>query len=185
MRLLPALRGTEIEEGFNGVFSFTPDGMPVLGESRALRGFWLAEAVWVTHSAGVAKAVAEWMVDGRASLDLHECDLTRFEDAQRSPSYVRERGARQFVEVYDVLHPLQPMEDPRPLRVSPFHARQRELGAYFLEGGGWERPHWYETNAPCWTAWNSPSGTPGRRASGRRSRRPRRGRPARGSRCTT
>ncbi|MFJ2394023.1 FAD-dependent oxidoreductase [Streptomyces sp. NPDC087843] len=146
--LLPALRGTEIEEGFNGVFSFTPDGMPVLGESRALRGFWLAEAVWVTHSAGVAKAVAEWMVDGRASLDLHECDLTRFEDAQRSPSYVRERGARQFVEVYDVLHPLQPMEDPRPLRVSPFHARQQELGAYFLEGGGWERPHWYETNAP-------------------------------------
>ncbi|MEU0034841.1 FAD-dependent oxidoreductase [Streptomyces sp. NPDC006333] len=146
--LLPALRGTEIEEGFNGVFSFTPDGMPVLGESRALRGFWLAEAVWVTHSAGVAKAVAEWMVDGRASLDLHECDLTRFEDAQRSPSYVRERGARQFVEVYDVLHPLQPMEDSRPLRVSPFHARQQELGAYFLEGGGWERPHWYETNAP-------------------------------------
>ncbi|MET8412284.1 FAD-dependent oxidoreductase [Streptomyces sp. NPDC005195] len=147
-RLLPALRGTEIEEGFNGVFSFTPDGMPVLGESRALRGFWLAEAVWVTHSAGVARAVAEWMVDGRASLDLHECDLTRFEDAQRSPSYVRERGARQFVEVYDVLHPLQPLEEPRPLRVSPFHARQRELGAYFLEGGGWERPHWYETNAP-------------------------------------
>ncbi|MER7678027.1 FAD-dependent oxidoreductase [Streptomyces sp. NPDC096934] len=145
--LLPALCDAEIEEGFNGVFSFTPDGMPLLGESRALRGFWLAEAVWVTHSAGAARAVAEWMVDGRASLDLHECDLTRFEDAQRSPAYVQERGARQFVEVYDVLHPLQPMEDPRPLRVSPFHARQRELGAFFLEGGGWERPHWYETNA--------------------------------------
>ncbi|MFF3614277.1 FAD-dependent oxidoreductase [Streptomyces sp. NPDC002580] len=147
-RLLPALRDTEIEEGFNGVFSFTPDGMPVLGESRRLRGFWLAEAVWVTHSAGVAKAVAEWMIEGRASLDLHECDLTRFEDAQRSPSYVRERGSQQFVEVYDVLHPLQPMEQPRPLRVSPFHARQQGLGARFLEGGGWERPHWYEANAP-------------------------------------
>ncbi|WP_328556743.1 GcvT family protein [Streptomyces sp. NBC_00358] len=147
-RLLPALRATEIEEGFNGVFSFTPDGMPVLGESRRLRGFWLAEAVWVTHSAGVAKAVAEWMVDGRASVDLHECDLTRFEDAQRSPSYVLERGAQQFAEVYDILHPLQPMEQPRPLRVSPFHARQQQLGARFLEGGGWERPHWYEANAP-------------------------------------
>ncbi|WP_405917653.1 FAD-dependent oxidoreductase [Streptomyces sp. NBC_00728] len=147
-RLLPALRATEIEEGFNGVFSFTPDGMPVLGESRRLRGFWLAEAVWVTHSAGVAKAVAEWMVDGRASVDLHECDLTRFEDAQRSPSYVLERGSQQFAEVYDILHPLQPMEQPRPLRVSPFHARQQQLGARFLEGGGWERPHWYEANAP-------------------------------------
>ncbi|MFC9677078.1 FAD-dependent oxidoreductase [Streptomyces sp. NPDC056949] len=145
--LIPALRGTEIEEGFNGVFSFTPDGMPVLGETRALRGFWLAEAVWVTHSAGVAKAVAEWMVDGRPSVDVHECDLTRFEDAQRSPAYVHDRGAQQFVEVYDVLHPLQPAEQPRPLRVSPFHARQERLGAYFLEGGGWERPHWYEANA--------------------------------------
>lgn len=147
-RLLPSLRDTHVAEGFNGVFSFTPDGMPVLGESRALRGFWLAEAVWVTHSAGVAKAVAEWMVDGRPSVDVHDCDLTRFEDAQRSPAYVADRGAQQFVEVYDVLHPLQPMEQPRPLRVSPFYARQQELGAVFLEGGGWERPHWYEANAP-------------------------------------
>ncbi|GHE02528.1 GcvT family protein [Streptomyces alanosinicus] len=147
-RLLPALRETEIETGFNGVFSFTPDGMPVLGEARRLRGFWLAEAVWVTHSAGVAKAVAEWMVDGRPSNDVHECDLTRFEEAQRSPAYVRERGSQQFAEVYDVLHPLQPMQQPRPLRVSPFHARQQQLGAFFLEGTGWERPHWYEANAP-------------------------------------
>ncbi|MCS0604442.1 FAD-dependent oxidoreductase [Streptomyces sp. LP11] len=146
--LLPALRGVEIETGFNGVFSFTPDGMPLLGEAREVRGFWLAEAVWVTHSAGAARAVAQWMIDGRPSVDVHECDLTRFEEAQRSPSYVRERGSQQFVEVYDVLHPLQPLERPRPLRVSPFYARQQGLGAFFLEGGGWERPHWHEANAP-------------------------------------
>ncbi|MFP3989977.1 FAD-dependent oxidoreductase [Streptomyces sp. E11-3] len=146
--LLPALGDSKVEEGFNGVFSFTPDGMPLIGESAALRGFWLAEAVWVTHSAGVARAVAEWMTTGEPGIDVHECDLTRFEDAQRSPAYVAERGAQQFVEVYDVIHPLQPIERPRPLRVSPFYARQRELGAYFLEGGGWERPHWYEANAP-------------------------------------
>ncbi|MEV7085683.1 FAD-dependent oxidoreductase [Streptomyces sp. NPDC093085] len=147
-RLLPALAKSEVAEGFNGVFSFTPDGMPVLGESRELRGFWLAEAVWVTHSAGVAKAVAEWLTDGRPSVDVHACDLHRFEEVQLSPGYVAERGARQFAEVYDIVHPLQPAGRPRPLRVSPFHARQRELGAVFLESGGWERPHWYEANAP-------------------------------------
>ncbi|GGX87658.1 GcvT family protein [Streptomyces fructofermentans] len=146
--LMPALRESAVEEGFNGVFSFTPDGMPILGEARELRGFWLAEAVWVTHSAGAARAVAEWMVHGRPEADVHECDIARFEDVQRSPAYVRDRGSQQFAEVYDVIHPLQPMERPRPLRVSPFHARQQELGAYFLEGGGWERPHWYEANAP-------------------------------------
>ncbi|WP_336051046.1 GcvT family protein [Streptomyces sp. CA2R101] len=148
IQLLPTLGASRVAEGFNGVFSFTPDGMPVLGESRELRGFWLAEAVWVTHSAGVAKAVAEWMTDGRPGTDIHECDLYRFEDAQRSPAYVADRGAQSFIEVYDVIHPLQPMEQPRPLRTSPFYPRQQELGAYFLEAGGWERPHWYEANAP-------------------------------------
>ena len=39
------------------------------------------------------------------------------------------------------------MEAPRPLRTSPFHPRQQELGAYFLEAAGWERPQWYEANA--------------------------------------
>ncbi|MEU3714362.1 GcvT family protein [Streptomyces catenulae] len=146
--LLPALGGAEVADGFNGVFSFTPDGMPLLGEAAELRGFWLAEAVWVTHSAGAARAVAELMTDGHTTLDLHACDPHRFEGAQRSPAYAAARGARSFIEVYDVVHPLQPPADPRPLRVSPFHDRQRELGAYFLESGGWERPHWYEANAP-------------------------------------
>ncbi|MEU7369436.1 GcvT family protein [Streptomyces hygroscopicus] len=145
--LLPALGASRVEKGFNGVFSFTPDGMPVIGESREVRGFWLAEAVWVTHSAGVARAVAEWMTDGRPGTDVHACDLYRFEEAQRSPAYIAERGRRNFIEVYDVIHPLQPVEQPRPLRVSPFHVRQRELGGYFLEAAGWERPHWYEANA--------------------------------------
>ena len=146
VRLLPELAGTSVREGMNGLFSFTPDGMPLMGEHPELDGFWLAEAVWVTHSAGVARAMAEWLVDGRPATDVHECDLNRFEEVQLTPDYVRERGCQSFVEVYDIIHPLQPMERPRPLRVSPFHARQRELGAYFLEAAGWERPHWYEAN---------------------------------------
>ncbi|MEO3754961.1 FAD-dependent oxidoreductase [Streptomyces sp. B6B3] len=150
--LVPALAEARIAEGLDGVFSFTPDGMPLLGESPELRGFWLAEAVWVTHSAGAARAVAEWLVDGRPGSDVHACEADRFEEAQRSPRYVAERGAQNFVEVYDVIHPLDPPARPRPLRTSPFHTRQRELGGYFLEGGGWERPHWFEANAPLLSA---------------------------------
>ncbi|MFF8848098.1 FAD-dependent oxidoreductase [Streptomyces sp. NPDC015127] len=147
LALLPSLADTKIEEGFNGIFSFTSDGMPLMGESREVQGFWLAEAVWVTHSAGVAKAMAEWLVDGRPGTDVHECDVNRFEEVQLAPSYVNERSCQNFAEVYDILHPLQPAERPRPLRTSPFHTRQEALGAVFLEGGGWERPHWYEANA--------------------------------------
>ncbi|MEY9930781.1 glycine cleavage system aminomethyltransferase T/glycine/D-amino acid oxidase-like deaminating enzyme [Catenulispora sp. GP43] len=145
--LLPALAGAKLEEGFNGIFSFTADGFPLMGEAPELRGFWLAEAVWVTHSAGVAKAMAEWLIEGTPRTDVHECDVNRFEPMQLTPAYVHQRACQNFVEVYDIIHPLQPMEEPRPLRLSPFHARQRELGAYFLEASGWERPHWYEANS--------------------------------------
>ncbi|HZZ52592.1 MAG TPA: FAD-dependent oxidoreductase [Pseudonocardia sp.] len=146
--LLPSTRGTKIEQGINGLFSFTTDDMPLLGEAQDTRGFWVAEAVWVTHSAGVGRAMAEWLVDGRcSSFDLHGCELNRFERHQLAPEYVRTRGCQNFVEVYDIKHPLEPMESPRPLRTSPFHQRQRELGGYFLEAAGWERPHWYEANA--------------------------------------
>ncbi len=145
--LLPALGDAKVDQGVNGLFSFTPDGNPLLGEHPDLRGFWIAEAVWITHSAGVARAMAEWLVDGQPTLDLHTCDLARFEPPQLAPDYVRTRSCRSFVEVYDILHPLDPIVAPRPLRTSPFHQRHRELGGYFLEGAGWERPHWFEANA--------------------------------------
>jgi glycine cleavage system aminomethyltransferase T/glycine/D-amino acid oxidase-like deaminating enzyme len=145
--LLPSTQETKVEEGINGLFSFTTDGMPLLGESSTVKGFWTAEAVWVTHSAGVGRAVAEWLVDGSSSsFDLHECDVNRFEEHQLAPDYVLERDCQNYAEVYDIRHPLQPMESPRPLRTSPFYARQQDLGAVFLEASGWERPQWYAAN---------------------------------------
>ncbi|KAK3074242.1 hypothetical protein LTR53_003465 [Teratosphaeriaceae sp. CCFEE 6253] len=144
--LLPVMRETEIADGFNGIFSFTPDGGPIVGQHPTLDGFYVAEAVWVTHSAGVARAVAELLTTGRSSIDLAECDLARFEEVQLAPAYVSQTSQQNFVEVYDILHPMQPKESPRNLRITPFHARQRELGAVFLESRAWERPHWFEAN---------------------------------------
>lgn len=147
VRLLPALADAKVEEGFNGVFSFTADGLPLLGEHRDLGGLWVAEAVWVTHSAGVARAVAQWVVDGAPGVDVAECDLYRFEEFARSPRFVDEACARAFVEVYDVIHPRQPRGVSRGIRTSPFHRPQLELGAVCGQRGGWEWPAWFETNA--------------------------------------
>lgn len=159
-QLLPSTRDSKVEQGFNGLFSFTTDGFPLIGESPTVAGFWVAEAVWVTHSAGVARATAELLVDGVSTYDLHECDLSRFEPHQTGPAYVLARGCQNFVEVYDILHPLQPMAEPRPLRTSPFYPRQQELGAVFLEAAGWERPQWYEANAPLLEEYPVPDRNP-------------------------
>ncbi len=148
IELVPALGDASWEESINGLFSFTPDGLPLIGESRDVRGFWVAEAVWVTHSAGVGKVTAEWIAQGTPSMDLRECDIYRFEPFATSPAYVEARGCTQYDEVYDVIHPMQPLAEPRPLRVSPFYRRQQELGGSFLEFSGWERPQWYHANEP-------------------------------------
>src|SRR5581483_6312777 len=49
VELFPCLKGVPLEYGINGMFSFTPDGQSLLGESPDVRGFWVAEAVWITH----------------------------------------------------------------------------------------------------------------------------------------
>ncbi len=145
--ILPGLEGVGLTRKFNGLFSFTNDGFPVLGESPDVRGFWSAQAVWITHAGGVGKTVAEWIVNGEPTTDLHECDILRFHPHAHSRSYVRARAAQQYREVYDIIHPLQQMDSPRNLRLTPFYARQKELGAVFFENAGWERPQWYDSNA--------------------------------------
>ena len=154
VKLMPPLGDAELVSKINGMFSFTPDGLPVMGESRELKDFWVAEAIWVTHGGGAGKVIAEWMATGAPSLDLREYDLNRFEQHAYSPSYVNLRGAQQYREVYDIIHPLQPLEHPRPLRVSPFHERFVERGAVCLEGRGWERPHWFGANETLLETYN-------------------------------
>ncbi len=147
-RMLPALRSIELDRPMNGLFSFTPDGGPLLGESREARGFWAAEAVWITHAPGVGKVMAEWITSGTPSIDVSNCDIHRFEPHAHSPSYIMARSSQSFREVYDIIHPQQPMDEPRPLRTTPLYPRQKVLGAYFLEAYGWERPQWFEANRP-------------------------------------
>jgi glycine cleavage system aminomethyltransferase T/glycine/D-amino acid oxidase-like deaminating enzyme len=151
-RLLPPVAGRlDRSTAINGMFSFTPDMGSIVGESAAVRGFWICEAVWVTHGVGMGRMVAEWMVAGEPSMDMAEADANRFYPHMTTPAYVRQRGAQQYREVYDILHPLQQMERPRGLRLTPFHARQAGLGGCFFAGAGWERPQWYEANASLLT----------------------------------
>ncbi|MEV8611816.1 FAD-dependent oxidoreductase [Amycolatopsis sp. NPDC051373] len=138
-RLLPALDDAKVEDGVTSLVAATPDGRPLVGEHPDLDGFWIAEAVASSHTAGVAREVARWLVDGQPRLDLHTSDLARFERAQLAPDHVRERAIRT---VAGIRHD----EPRRPLRTSPFYERHVALGACFAETGGWERPVWFSAN---------------------------------------
>ena len=144
--VIPSLRGAGMTRRFNGLFSFTQDGFPVLGESPGVRGFWSAQAVWITHAGGVGRAVAQWIANGEPDADLRECHVLRFHPHATTRPYVRARASQQYREVYDVIHPRQQPANPRNVRVTPFFARQQELGAVFFEAAGWERPQWHGPN---------------------------------------
>lgn len=145
--LFPSLgKEQKLSYHINGIFSFTPDGGPLMGESIKVHGFWSAEAFWYTHAAGLAKIVADWMHYGEPQVDCHTGDINRFYGHAHSRTFTKSRGIRQYIEVYDILHPKDPSLSSRNLRQSPVHQRHIELGGYLLESSGYERPQWYESN---------------------------------------
>ncbi|MBC8333475.1 MAG: FAD-dependent oxidoreductase, partial [Anaerolineae bacterium] len=144
--LLPAMRGKEYVTTFNGMFSFTIDGYPIMGPTQ-WDNFWTAIGVWVTHSGGVGKAIAEWMTEGHPTCDVHEGDTSRFHEHAKSKYYTVRTSAQQYREVYDIIHPMQQMEHTRNVRLAPYHTALKKLGGHFFESVGWERPQWYESNA--------------------------------------
>ncbi len=146
-KIMPPIKKAGLTHQFNGMFAFTIDGMPILGETAQLKGFWTAVGVWVTHSGGVGQAMAEWLAEGGTSLDLREADVNRFHDHAKTKSYILDRAYSQYDEVYDIIHPKQSMEKPRLLRLSPFYPRLQEQQGVFFEAAGWERPQWLEANA--------------------------------------
>ena len=158
--LLPPVKDrVDASTAINGMFSFTPDMGSIVGESADVRGFWICEAVWVTHAGGMGRMAAEWFAGGEPSMDLAEADANRFSPFMTTAPYVRARGAQQYREVYDILHPLQQMSHPRELKLTPFFARHRELGAHFFSAAGWERPQWFESNKVLTGApWESRTG---------------------------
>ncbi len=137
----------DIPYAINGLLSLTPDGHPVLGETPEVKNLWVATAVWIKEGPGVGRTIAEWMVDGQSEIDMHHSDIARFYE-YGSRDFVRSRAKEGFIKTYGIVHPREQWSDARNLRVSPYFARQQELGAFFFQAGGWERPMWYKSNAP-------------------------------------
>ncbi|MGH8912704.1 MAG: GcvT family protein [Acidimicrobiia bacterium] len=149
LELMPEiLEGAEIKYAINGLLSLTPDAMPLLGETCEVRGLWSAAAVWIKEGPAVGRLIAQWMTYGYPEIDPHQSDIARFYPYARTEHHVIARCSEHFNKTYGIVHPREQWETERNLRLAPFHARTEALGAVYFQAGGWERPHWYESNAP-------------------------------------
>lgn len=68
-------------EKINGVFSVTPDSLPLLGPAPGVTGLWIGAAIWITHAAGCARLMAEMLRGKEYDADVaSELDPGRFQD---------------------------------------------------------------------------------------------------------
>ncbi len=139
--------GYDERRSFNGLLQVTADGGPSIGESQKVRGLWYAVGVWVKDAPGMGKLVADWMTDGRTPIDHAKIDYARFYPHQLGEAFIEGRCREAAQKVYNpAVHPREPYATGRNVRRSPFYEREKALGGYFMELGGWERAHGYAAN---------------------------------------
>ena len=81
--------------------------------------------------------------------DLHHAkiDYARFYPHQMEEDFIEGRCAEAAQKIYNpAVHPREPYATGRGVKRSPFYEREKELGGYFMELGGWERAHGYAAN---------------------------------------
>jgi glycine/D-amino acid oxidase-like deaminating enzyme len=79
--LVPALGDTPVAEHRGGLFTMTPDARFLAGPIPGLRGLWTATGCngsGFSNSAGIGRALAEWIVGGEPPFDLSSLSPGRF-----------------------------------------------------------------------------------------------------------
>ncbi|MGH7878018.1 MAG: sarcosine dehydrogenase, partial [Candidatus Binataceae bacterium] len=85
--------------GSTASLSMTPDNLPLLGRAENMQGLWMAEAVWVTHAAGAARALVELMYGVSPIIpDVETLRPDRFSDQQ--PDALKKRSLRLYRDIY-------------------------------------------------------------------------------------
>ena len=84
MRRIPALEGAQVRHAWAGLRPLTPDGRAILDWAPGVEGLYLAVGFCghgFQHSPAVGETVAEVLLDGRSTLDIHDLRLDRFPPA--------------------------------------------------------------------------------------------------------
>ena len=146
MERIPALETVGVRQWFNGIESFTEDGMFILGEAPELRRFFVGtgfNAFGIASAGGAGFALAEWILKGQPPVDLWAADIRRFGAYHGSDDQVCARALEGQSHHFTIRWPHEEMEAGRPLRLSPIHHKLAAAGACFGTKFGWERPNWF------------------------------------------
>ena len=141
----PLVGKAGIQKFVNGPFTFSPDGNPLVGPIKGLRGMWSACAVMagLSQGGGVGLSLANWMVEGDPGADIWGMDVARYGDYATlayTNAKVRENYSRRF----RITFPNEELAAARPLHTTPIYDRLTDHNAVWGAGFGLEHPLWFQ-----------------------------------------
>lgn len=160
----PAMETAEIRHLEVVPESFTPDNAFMVGEAPHVKNLFIGcgmNSVGIASSAGVGRAISQWMTDGKPAEELWPVDVRRFYSWQQNSSYLEERVTESVGILYEQHFPYKQRATARNVIHSPLHDRLVKAGAAFSMVAGWERADWfapegveakheYDWDAPNW-----------------------------------
>lgn len=146
MERVPMLENIGWRKFFCGPESFTPDDQFHIGESPELRGYFVGcglNSVGIQTAGGLGKALADWMHNGHAPIDLWSNDIRRMYPFMGTQSFIQERVTESLGLLYENHYPFRQFTTSRNIRHSPLHERLEKHNACFGQVAGWERANWF------------------------------------------
>jgi len=144
----PAMGTTGIRRVVNGPFTFSPDGNPLVGPIRGLRGFWVACGVMagLSQGGGVGLALATWMTagdHGDSGMDIWAMDVARYGD-YATLAYTNAKVQENYRRRFRITFPNEELPDARPLLTTPINDRLTDANAVWGAMFGLEHALWFQ-----------------------------------------
>ncbi len=141
----PILNSLGVRQLMNGPIPYSADGEFVMGKHDELDNFYVCCGFLygIAGGPGAGEMMAEWILDGRPSLDLWPLDVRRFYPHHNTKAFMYPRAVELYGRHYTMKWPIEEHESVRGVRRSPLYAALKEQGAVFGSKAGWERANWF------------------------------------------
>ncbi len=141
----PAFASAGIQKVVNGPFTFAPDGNPLVGPVRGLRGYWTACGVMagLSQGGGVGLTVANWITSGDPGFDVWAMDVARFGD-HATLSYTNAKVQENYSRRFRITFPNEYLPAGRGVQTTPIYDRLVDANAVFGDVFGLESALWFQ-----------------------------------------
>ena len=158
----PVIERAGIRTVVNGPIPYSADADFVMGRTPELDNFFVSTGFLygIAAGGGAGKMMAEWILEGRPSLDLWPLDVRRFAFHHTTKHFMYPRAVELYGHHYKLSAPGSEKMSARGIRRSPLHDTLKAAGAVFGSRGGWERPNWFappDTEAIDRPSFNKPN----------------------------